>query len=82
MIIIIFMSVPNIIVVAGSSGAGKTTWVCQQMRDTAAVEQIIYYSPGTGTVPVDQNRIASEFPGMQVFGDCLLYTSDAADDTR
>ncbi len=35
MIIITFMSVPNIIVVAGSSGAGKTTWVCQQMRDIA-----------------------------------------------
>jgi hypothetical protein len=69
MIIIIFMSVPNIIVVAGSSGAGKTTWVCQQMRDIANVEQIIYYSPGTGTVPIDQNRIATEFPGIQVFGD-------------
>ncbi|MCC5618749.1 GTP-binding protein [Nostoc sp. CHAB 5836] len=63
------MSVPNIIVVAGSSGAGKTTWICQQMRDIADVEKIIYYSPGTGTVPIDQTRIAIEFPGMQVFGD-------------
>ncbi len=69
MIIIIFMSVPNIIVVAGSSGAGKTTWVCQQMRDIADVEKIIYYNPGTGTVPVDQTRIASEFPDLQVFSD-------------
>lgn len=69
MIIIIFMSVPNIIVVAGSSGAGKTTWVCQQMRDIADVEQIIYFSPGTGTVPIDQSRITTEFPGIQVFSD-------------
>ncbi|MDF5711759.1 MAG: GTP-binding protein [Nostoc sp. S4] len=63
------MSVPNIIVVAGSSGAGKTTWLCRQMRDIAAVDKIIYYSPGTGTVPIDQNRIATEFPGIQVFSD-------------
>lgn len=69
MIIIMLMSVPIITVVAGSSGAGKTTWVCQQMRDIAAVDKIIYFSPGTGTVPIDQNRIATEFPGMQVFGD-------------
>ncbi|MEA5573154.1 GTP-binding protein [Calothrix sp. UHCC 0171] len=63
------MSVANIIVVAGSSGAGKTTWVCQQIRDIADVDKIIYYNPGTGTVPVDQTRIASEFPDLQVFGD-------------
>ncbi len=69
MIIIIFMSVPNIVVVAGSSGAGKTTWVCQQMRDIADVDKIIYYSPGTGTIPVDQTRLASEFPDLQVFSD-------------
>jgi len=69
MIIIMLMSVPIITVVAGSSGAGKTTWVCQQMRDIAAVDKIIYFSPGTGTVPIDQNRIATKFPGIQVFGD-------------
>lgn len=69
MIIIIFVSIPNIIVVAGSSGAGKTTWVCQQMREIAAVDKIIYFSPGTGTVPIDQTRIATEFPGIQVFSD-------------
>lgn len=64
-----FMSLPIITVVAGSCGAGKTTWICQQMRDIAAVDKIIYFSPGTGTVPIDQNRIATEFPGIQVFGD-------------
>jgi hypothetical protein len=63
------MPVPNIIVVTGSSGAGKTTWICQQMRDTAAVDKVIYFSPSTGTVPIDQTRIATEFPGIQVFGD-------------
>ncbi len=39
------------------------------MRDTAAVDKIIYFSLGTGTVPIDQTRIATEFPGIQVFSD-------------
>lgn len=63
------MPVPIITVVAGASGVGKTTWVCKQMRDIATVDNIIYFSPSTGTVPIDQTRIATEFPGVQVFGD-------------
>ncbi|WP_066425960.1 GTP-binding protein [Anabaena sp. 4-3] len=63
------MSIPIITVVAGTSGAGKSTWVCQQLRDIAAVEKVIYFSPGTGTVPIDQTRISTEFPGIKVFGE-------------
>ena len=62
------MTIPIITVVAGPSGVGKTTWVCQQIRDIASVEKVIYFSPGTG-IPIDQIRIATEFPGVQVFGD-------------
>ncbi|WYM02978.1 MAG: GTP-binding protein [Gloeotrichia echinulata CP02] len=63
------MTIPIITVVAGPTGSGKTTWICQQIRDIAAVEKVIYFSPGTGNVPIDQNRIAAEFPGIQIFGD-------------
>lgn len=63
------MSIPIITVVAGSSGSGKTTWVCQQLKDMAAVHQVLYFSPSTGNVFIDQTRIATEFPGIQVFGD-------------
>ncbi|MBE9007723.1 GTP-binding protein [Fortiea sp. LEGE XX443] len=63
------MAIPNIIVVAGSSGAGKTTWICQQIQNITSVEKLIYFTPGNGNVPIDQTRIATEFPGMQVFGD-------------
>lgn len=69
MIIILIMSIPIITVVAGPTGSGKTTWICQQIRDIADLEKVIYFSPGTGNVPIDQNRIATEFPGIQVFGD-------------
>jgi hypothetical protein len=63
------MSTPMITVIAGTSGAGKTTWISQQLKDMTAVDQVIYFSPGTGTVFIDQTRIATEFPDMQVFGD-------------
>ncbi|MCC5653321.1 GTP-binding protein [Nostoc sp. XA013] len=63
------MSRPIITTIAGTSGAGKTTWICQQLRDMTAVDKVIYFSPSTDTVPIDQNRIATEFSGMQVFGE-------------
>ncbi|MDB9401782.1 hypothetical protein PN459_17625 [Microcystis aeruginosa CS-567/02-A1] len=46
------MSIPMITVVAGPAGCGKTTWICQQLRNTASVENVIYFSPGTGNVPL------------------------------
>lgn len=63
------MSVPIITVVAGPAGCGKTTWICQQMVNTASSEKIIYFSPGTGNVPIDQTRVAAEFSAVKVFGD-------------
>jgi Cobalamin synthesis protein cobW C-terminal domain len=63
------MSVPIITVVAGPSGCGKTTWICQKVQSTTSAENIIYFSPGTGNVPIDQTRLAAEFPEMKVFGD-------------
>ncbi len=63
------MPIPIVTFVAGSSGAGKTTWICEQIRNITSVDKLIYFSPGTGTVPIDQTRIATEFPGIQVFCD-------------
>ncbi|MGH1395261.1 MAG: GTP-binding protein [Trichormus sp.] len=63
------MSVLNITVVAGPAGGGKTTWICHQMQNLSASEKIIYFSPGTGNVPIDQTRLAAEFPHVQVFQD-------------
>ena len=59
------MSLPIITVVAGLSGSGKTTWICQQIRDVPSVEKVIYFCPGTGNVPIDQTKIATEFPNIK-----------------
>ncbi|BAZ84344.1 CobW C-terminal domain-containing protein [Dolichospermum compactum] len=63
------MSLPIITVVAGLSGSGKTTWICQQIRDISSVEKVIYFCPGTGNIPIDQTKIATEFPDLNLFGD-------------
>jgi G3E family GTPase len=63
------MSTPIITVIGGTSGSGKTTWICQQLRDMNAVDKVIYFSPATGNVPIDQTRITTEFPEIQVFSD-------------
>ncbi|MEB3216854.1 MAG: GTP-binding protein [Nostocales cyanobacterium 94392] len=65
------MTVPLIKVVAGLAGSGKTAWIHQQIQDTKSVDDdnIIYFSPGTGNVSIDKNRIAADFPGIQVFSD-------------
>ncbi|BAZ28881.1 hypothetical protein NIES4074_13160 [Cylindrospermum sp. NIES-4074] len=63
------MSIPNITVVAGPAGCGKTTWICQQLQNSASVENAIYFSPGSGNVPIDQTRLAAEFPEVKVFSD-------------
>ncbi|MEA5512925.1 GTP-binding protein [Nodularia sp. UHCC 0506] len=63
------MSIPMITVVAGPAGCGKTTWICQQLRSNASAENVIYFSPGTGNVPVDQIRLSAEFPEVNVFSD-------------
>ncbi|MBD2343110.1 CobW C-terminal domain-containing protein [Anabaena subtropica] len=63
------MSLPTIIVVAGPAGCGKTTWICQQIQNTTSNENVIYFSPGTGKVPIDQTRLGAECPEVKVFSD-------------
>ncbi|MBF2016685.1 MAG: GTP-binding protein [Rivularia sp. T60_A2020_040] len=65
------MTIPLIKVVAGPAGSGKTAWIHQQIQDRKSVDDdnIIYFSPGTGKVSIDKNRIAADFPGIQVFSD-------------
>jgi G3E family GTPase len=63
------MIIPSITVVAGLSGAGKTTWIRQQIREIKSLEKIIYFSPGTGNVIIDQTCINTEFSGINCFGD-------------
>ncbi len=64
------MAVPLINVVAGCAGSGKTAWIHQQIQDTTVEDKdIIYFSPGTGNVSIDKNRIAADFPQIQVFSD-------------
>ncbi|MEA5620317.1 GTP-binding protein [Cronbergia sp. UHCC 0137] len=63
------MNLPNITVVAGLTGCGKTTWISQQLQKTTTTDNIIYFSPGAGKVPIDQTRIAAEFPQVKVFSD-------------
>jgi hypothetical protein len=60
--------IPLITVVAGSVGCGKTTWIDQQLR-LKQREKVLYFSPGTGTVPIDQTHLAAEFPTVKVFND-------------
>ncbi|MFN6517087.1 MAG: GTP-binding protein [Nostoc sp. CreGUA01] len=63
------MNVPIITVVASPAGCGKTTWICQQMQNTASSKNIIYFSPGTGNVPIDQTKLAADFSEVKVFSD-------------
>lgn len=64
------MTIPLINVVAGCAGSGKTAWIHQQIQDTTVEDKdIIYFSPGTGNVSIDKNRIAADFPQIQVFSD-------------
>lgn len=77
------MSLPMITVVAGLFGSGKTTWISQKIRDVPSVEKVIYFCPGTGNVPIDQTKIATEFPNLKLFGDGqeieFLYQIPTAD---
>ncbi|PAX49103.1 GTP-binding protein [Brunnivagina elsteri] len=62
------MDIPIITVVAGLAGCGKTTWISQQISQINA-GNILYFSPGTGNLPLDQTRLAADFPHIQVFRD-------------
>jgi hypothetical protein len=54
-----------ITVVAGPCGAGKTTWILQELAQASA--SAIYVTPGVGTVPIDAMRVAARFPQVDIF---------------
>ncbi len=58
------MNKPAIVVVTGPPGVGKNTWIQQQLARVRA--SLLYFNPGTGTVPIDQTYIATAFPGVQI----------------
>lgn len=62
---IVLVHKPMITVVAGSCGAGKTTWILQELAQisTAAV----YVTPGVDTVPIDATRVAARLPDVEIF---------------
>ncbi|AKG24041.1 CobW C-terminal domain-containing protein [Calothrix sp. 336/3] len=64
------MSLPKITVVAGCAGAGKTTWIHRQILIADPSENnILYFAPGTGNVPIDQTHLQSEFTNLKIFSD-------------
>jgi hypothetical protein len=64
------MNIPRISVIAGPSGAGKTTWIYQQLVSRGICdENVLYYSPATGNVPIDQTRLSAELLDVTVFND-------------
>jgi len=54
-----------ITVVAGPCGAGKTTWILQELAQAPA--PAIYVTPGVGTIPIDATRVAARFPQIDIF---------------
>lgn len=61
------MTVPKITVVAGLAGVGKTDWICKNLTNNNT--NILYFSPSTGNVPIDQIRLAADYPHVKVFTD-------------
>lgn len=74
----------KITVVAGASGAGKTTWIRSQLYKTSQSKpnqdtpnqtttsragNILLLTPGVGKTPIDSTHLACEFPQFKVFGD-------------
>jgi len=53
-----------IIAVAGLPGAGKTTWIRQQLA--MAKQPVQYFSPGSDPVPIDMTCMAAEFPAVKI----------------
>ncbi|NJM64786.1 MAG: GTP-binding protein [Leptolyngbyaceae cyanobacterium CRU_2_3] len=58
----------KIIAVAGPLGAGKTTWICQNFM-LQAPESMLYFCPGTDSVPIDSTYMAAEYPGVQILAE-------------
>ncbi len=58
------MQALEITLVTGSSGAGKTTWIQQQIRSLA--DTAIYFSLGSEETAIDVTYLAAEVPGLTV----------------
>ena len=54
-----------ITVVAGPCGAGKTTWILQELAQVPT--PAVYMTPGVSTVPIDATRVATRFPQVEIF---------------
>ncbi len=55
-----------IIAVAGSLGAGKSQWICQQIAQIDN-QPLGYFSPQTDSVPIDTIFLQSEYPQLQIY---------------
>jgi hypothetical protein len=54
----------NITLVSGSPGAGKTTWIQQQVN--SAAKTAVYLNLGAENIPIDATYLAAEVPGLTV----------------
>jgi hypothetical protein len=54
-----------ITVVACPCGAGKTTWILQELAQAST--PAVYVTPGVGPVPIDATRVATRFPQVEIF---------------
>jgi hypothetical protein len=54
----------NITLVSGLPGAGKTTWIRQQVNSVA--ESSVYLNLGSGNTPIDATYLAAEIPELTV----------------
>ncbi|NJL49295.1 MAG: GTP-binding protein [Leptolyngbyaceae cyanobacterium SM2_5_2] len=54
-----------ITVVAGPCGAGKTTWILQELAQTPT--SAVYVTPEVSTVPIDATRVTARFPQVEIF---------------
>lgn len=61
------MNQSTVTLVAGPPGVGKTTWITNQLAHEPG--PVVYFSPGNGSVPIDQTWIAAEFPAAQVLAE-------------
>ncbi|WP_346291394.1 hypothetical protein [Sphaerothrix gracilis] len=54
-----------ITVVAGPCGAGKTTWILQELAQMPP--SAVYVTPGVGAVPIDATHVRARFPQVEIF---------------
>jgi hypothetical protein len=67
------METLDITLVSGPSGAGKTTWIQQQIRSIA--DTVIYFSLGADETAIDATYLAAEVPGLTVLPAVIQLTN-------